>query len=116
VNSTGDGFFAAFDAVRDAIDCAVAIQKALAEHRRTKAFAPSVRIGLHTAEATRRGDDYSGIGVHVAARIGAIATGGQVLVSADSLAEAGAIETVEPREVEVKGVSAPVRVAAVRWT
>ena len=30
---------------------------------------PPVRIGLHTADANRRGDDYSGMGVHVAARV-----------------------------------------------
>ena len=36
----------------------------------TPASPLAVRIGLHTAEANRRGDDYSGMGVHVAARVG----------------------------------------------
>ena len=40
---------------------------------RQHGFAPSVRIGLHTAEASRRGTDYSGKGVHVAARVAALA-------------------------------------------
>ena len=34
-----------------------------------------VRIGLHTADANRLGGDYSGNGVHVAARVAALATG-----------------------------------------
>ena len=41
----------------------------------------TVRIGLHTTEATREGRDYQGRGVHVAARIGAAAAGEEILVS-----------------------------------
>ena len=55
------------------IECAVDIQRRLARHRREHGFAPWVRIGLHTAEATREGSDYQGRGVHVAARVGAAA-------------------------------------------
>ena len=62
VNSTGDGFFAAFDDARRGIDCAIAIQRALRDHRDDTGFAIPVRIGLHTADANRRGADYSGIG------------------------------------------------------
>ncbi len=38
-----------------------------------------VRIGLHAADATQRGEDFSGLGVHVAARIAALASGGRNL-------------------------------------
>jgi class 3 adenylate cyclase len=115
VNSTGDGFFVAFDGARQAVDCAVSIQRALAEHRRSSGFAPSVRIGLHAAEANRRGDDYSGMGVHLAARVGALAAGEEIVASADTLAEAGEVASSELREATVKGVSAPIRVATVTW-
>jgi class 3 adenylate cyclase len=74
-----------------------------------------VRIGLHSADATQRGDDFSGIGVHVAARVGALATGGEILVSSEVLADAGPLATSELREVSVKGVAAPVSVASVAW-
>ena len=97
VNSTGDGFFAAFESARAAIDCAIAIQRALVEHRASTGFALSVRIGLHTAEANRRGDDYSGKGVHVAARVAALAEGGEILATAETLAEAGDVRASEPR-------------------
>src|SRR6185295_4587825 len=89
VNSTGDGFFVAFDSTSAAITCATAVQRALAEQRRTHGFAPAVRIGVHSAAATRRGSDYSGKEVHVAARTAALARGGEILASAAtaSLAE-----------------------------
>jgi class 3 adenylate cyclase len=115
VHSTGDGFFAAFDTARQAIRSAIAIQRALTSHAETSGFAPPVRIGLHAADATQRGDDFSGLGVHVAARIAALASGGQILASADALDEAGDLAAIDDREVEVRGVSAPVRVASISW-
>ncbi len=48
VNSTGDGFFVAFDSARSGVDCARSIQRALVDHRDSSGFALSVRIGLHT--------------------------------------------------------------------
>jgi class 3 adenylate cyclase len=115
VNSTGDGFFVAFDSARQGIDCAIAIQRALAEHRRTTGFAPPVRIGLHTAEANRRGEDYSGMGVHVAARVAALAEGGEIAASAETLSEASDVTASNPRQASLKGVTAPVEIASVAW-
>ena len=115
VNSTGDGFFVAFDSARQGVDCAVAIQRALADHRRTSGFAISVRIGLHSAEANQRGDDFSGVGVHLAARVAALANGGEILATAQTLADAGDVTSSNSREATVKGVAAPVSVAAVTW-
>ena len=89
VNSTGDGFFVAFESARQALDCAIAIQQTLAGHRRTTGFAPSVRIGLHVAEANRHGEDYSGMGVHVAARVAALGGAGDIVASVETLEEAG---------------------------
>jgi class 3 adenylate cyclase len=116
VNSTGDGFFVAFDSSARAVQCAMAIQLALAEHRRTHGFAPAVRIGVHTADATRRGADYSGKGVHVAARISALAEGGEILASAETAAEAGdACVPSEPRAVALRGVTGEVDVVSIPW-
>ena len=66
VVSTGDGFFVGFDSPDEALACAVAIQRRLAEHRRSAGFAPKVRIGLHASGATQVGRDFSGKGVHEA--------------------------------------------------
>jgi class 3 adenylate cyclase len=114
VNSTGDGYFAAFDSAPAAVACAISIQRALSD--RTTSFAPPVRIGLHTAEANRRGDDYSGVGVHVAARVAALAEAGEILATTETLSEAREVAVVEPRTATVKGVKAPVSFARVDWS
>ncbi len=115
VHSTGDGFFVAFDSARRGIECAIAIQQTLVEHRRTSGFALSVRIGLHAAEASRRGDDYSGVAVHVAARVAALAGDGEILATIETLADAGDVPASDPREASLKGVTDPVSVASVVW-
>ena len=67
-------------------------------------------------EANRRGDDYSGKGVHVAARIAALASGGEILASTGTAAEASQWCSVsEPRAVELKGVTGDVEVVSVSW-
>ncbi|HEX2026959.1 MAG TPA: adenylate/guanylate cyclase domain-containing protein [Nitriliruptorales bacterium] len=117
VNHTGDGFFVAFDRARDGVECAVAIQRRLAEHRQEHGFAPWVRIGLHTAEATRREDSYLGQGVHAAARVGSLADKEQIVVSAPTLQAAGTLrfQVSELRAVHLKGNSEAVEVATVEW-
>jgi class 3 adenylate cyclase len=117
VNSTGDGFFVAFESAADAVECGVEIQRRLVRHRRDHGFSPTVRIGLHTAEATRHMGDYRGRGVHVAARIGAAARGDEVLASSATFDAAGSVRfgLSDPRELTLKGVKEPVQVRSVTW-
>jgi class 3 adenylate cyclase len=115
VNSTGDGFFVAFDAAPPAIACAIAIQRALADHRRASGFALSVRIGAHTAVANRRGDDYSGVGVHVAARVAALAGAGEIVASLETMEGIADVVTSEARDIELKGVNDAVEVVWITW-
>ena len=112
----GDGFFVAFDSQLQAIRCAVAIQCALAEHRRDHGFAPDVRIGLHVADATRRASDYSGKGVNRAARTGSHAEAGEILASKDTTSELdGDFSVSLPRSISLKGIADPVEVVSVDW-
>lgn len=116
VKATGDGFFFAFADADHAIEAAIAMQRRLAEQRATQGFAPEVRIGVHQAEASRTGLDYHGTGVNMAARIGGAAGAGEVLVSADTLAEASHRYTEsDRRSAELKGISGPVEVVALDW-
>ncbi len=118
VKTIGDGFFVAFARVPEAVLFAVALQRALVAHRRSTGFALEVRVGIHDAEASHRGSDYSGRAVNEAARIGALATGGEILVSAKSLEGSDAplgFGVSEPRTVRLKGISEPVQVVAVDW-
>ena len=114
VKQTGDGFFASFENPKAAVEAAVAIQRALA----AEIVAPDVRIGAHAGGAfrTEHSTDYGGQGVHVAARIGAAAAAGEILVSAETLDGVGAAFRVsEARAETLKGVEQPVEVVSVDW-
>ncbi|WP_370247143.1 adenylate/guanylate cyclase domain-containing protein [Nocardioides sp.] len=116
VKHSGDGFMIAFRDAEAACRAAVGIQKDL---RRTldpmlRVVAPvKVRIGIHTGRVVTKDGDYFGRNVALAARIGSIATGGEVLVS-DAVHEAldddAAVELVEMGEVELKGLPGTHRV------
>jgi len=113
---TGDGFFVAFPNADRALVCAMEVQRALADHRRTAGFSLAVRIGVHAGEATRRGDDYGGAEVHRAARIAAVADGWQILASEATIADARErFPVTSPRSVSLKGFTDPVPVVEVRW-
>jgi class 3 adenylate cyclase len=112
----GDGFFVAFADARSAIECACDIQRALADHRRHHGFAPQVRIGLHIADATVRGGDYVGKGVHAAARVSAAAGASEVLVTRETLDAAGdGLTVTDERSLQLKGLAEAVVVATIRW-
>jgi predicted ATPase/class 3 adenylate cyclase/DNA-binding CsgD family transcriptional regulator len=81
VDTQGDAFFAAFGSAKQAVLCALEIQRALAAHDWPDSGQVRVRIGVHTGHAVPEGGRYTGLAVHRAARICAAAAGGQVLVS-----------------------------------
>jgi class 3 adenylate cyclase len=75
VKMTGDGVVATFDGPGRAVQCALSLRDAL------RTLGIEIRAGLHTGEIELRGDDITGIGVHVAARVMEHARPGQILVS-----------------------------------
>jgi len=81
VDTQGDSFFFAFARANAALGAAVAAQRALAAHEWPEGAVVRVRMGLHTGEPAVGDERYVGLGVHRAARIGAVAHGGQVLLS-----------------------------------
>src|SRR3990170_8124713 len=81
VKSTGDGFMLAFSSARQAVTCAIAIQRALEERKHEPNPPLRVRMGLNTGEALQEEGDLFGAAVDAAARIMAKASGGQILVS-----------------------------------
>ncbi len=113
IKHTGDGYFAAFASPAAALTAAVAIQRALDEH---EPLAPNVRIGLHTGGAFHRSaDDYAGKGVNMAARIGALAGAGEILISRESVDGASRFRLSEPRTEKLKGFEEPVDLVSVDW-
>jgi class 3 adenylate cyclase len=100
VNTAGDGFLAMFDGPQRAIRCAMAIRDAV------QALGIQVRAGLHTGECEVRGDDIGGIGVHIGARVSALAGPNDVLVSSTlrDLVIGSGLEFEERGAYELKGV------------
>jgi class 3 adenylate cyclase len=109
LNTVGDGFLAEFPTATAAVSAARAIR------RRVANLGLAVRAGIHTTECERMGADVGGVGVHIAARMCALAEPGEILVSgtvADVLLGSGMPLT--PRgEYELKGAPGRWRVCAV---
>ncbi|MGZ4129693.1 MAG: adenylate/guanylate cyclase domain-containing protein, partial [Actinomycetota bacterium] len=115
VVATGDGFFVGFDSPDEAIACAVAIQRRLAEQRRSQGFAPKVRIGVYASGATQVGKNFSGKGVHEAARIAALANGNEIMASRTTAADAR-FPLSEPRTVTLRGTTDPIEIVTIDWS
>ena len=81
IGTEGDSFFVVFPTASGALRAAVAAQRALAAHSWSDGDPIRVRMGLHTGEGVRGGDNYVGIDVNRAARIAAAGHGGQIVVS-----------------------------------
>ncbi len=109
VSTAGDSFLATFDGPQRAIRCAVAIRDAV------QALGIEVRAGLHTGECEIRGDDIGGIGVHIGARVSALAGPSEVLVSSTlrDLVIGSGLQFRERGQYQLKGVPGQWRVFAV---
>ena len=83
VKGTGDGFMVAFQSSRRAVECAIAIQRAISDHnqRQPSGKRALVRIGMNAGEVIREDADMFGAAVNAAARVAAKAGGNQILVS-----------------------------------
>ena len=81
MGTEGDSFFVVFGSAIDAVRCCVAAQRALYRHDWPGGIPVRVRMGLHSGEPVRHEDGYVGLDVHRAARIAAVAHGGQVVLS-----------------------------------
>lgn len=82
MGTEGDSFFVVFETAGDAVRAAVDGQRGLEEHRWPGGERLRVRMGIHTGTPGVYDGDYWGMDVHLAARIGAAAQGGQIVVSA----------------------------------
>jgi class 3 adenylate cyclase len=60
-------------------------------------------------------NDYAGVGVHEAARVGALADGDEILVTVSSVAAGTTLDVTNEREVSLKGLASPVLIATVEW-
>jgi adenylate cyclase len=119
VKSQGDGFMIAFGDPTAAVRVAVAMQRSLnVSRRRALRRTPiRVRIGIHAGRVVARDGDYFGLNVAMAARVAALASGGEIL------ATEGVRDSVEDREfrlrmpaAELKGIPGHHQLWSVDWT
>lgn len=119
VKTMGDGFLASFGSVTKAVECAVALQKAIDERNRQtdKPTNLSVRCGLNAGEPIEEDGDLFGTTVILASRIAARADGGEILVAntVRELCAGKAFSFADRGEFAAKGFEEPVRVYEVRW-
>jgi class 3 adenylate cyclase/pimeloyl-ACP methyl ester carboxylesterase len=118
IKHTGDGIMVSFASASRALECAIAIQRALAQHNEANPDIPiRVRIGLNAGEPVAEEEDLFGTAVQLAARIAAKAEGEEILVS-DTLRGlvAGKGFLFSDRgDVALRGFEDPVRLFEVRW-
>ncbi|MFQ5472718.1 MAG: adenylate/guanylate cyclase domain-containing protein [Dehalococcoidia bacterium] len=122
VKTMGDGFMASFGSATAALECAIAIQRAFAEHNASADEPIRVRIGLNAGEPISEEDpdgrgDLFGTAVNMAARICAKAEGGQILASivVRELVAGKGFLLSDVGETDLRGFEDPVRLYEVRW-
>lgn len=100
VNPTGDGFVATFQLPTSALHCALAIRDGALD------LGLQTRAGIHVGEIERRGSDISGVAVHIAARIAALANPGEVRLSrtTSDLAAGSGIPFADAGTHDLRGV------------
>ena len=100
VKTMGDGFLATFDGPARGVRCAQAIASGVGP------LGIEIRAGLHTGEVAIEGDDVSGVGVAIGARVGAKASASEVLVSqtVKDLVAGSGLSFEDAGEHKLKGV------------
>ena len=120
VKTMGDGFMVAFQSAKKGLDCAVAIQRAFADHNTADGEHVKVRIGLHAGEVIKDGDDFYGKNVdHGLARRRegrrAARFSCRRCCASWSRAASARGHSAPSREVELKGLSGPHTIHIVEW-
>jgi len=118
IKHTGDGIMASFASVPDAVECAIAIQKAFAAYNQEHAEAPLyLRIGMSAGEPIEEHGDLFGKAVQLAARLCAHAEPAQILIDQVVLDQWSGkqLPFADLGEVTPKGFAHAVRVYEVQW-
>ncbi|MBX9454801.1 MAG: DUF4242 domain-containing protein [Rhizobium sp.] len=116
VKHTGDGIMATFAATAAAVDCARTIQQDFRHYNSGNSEPIHVRIGLDCGEPVEDSNDLFGSTVQLAARLCALASGEQILVSENVVRECDAKELfAQASHRRLKGFSKPVPIFQCDW-
>jgi class 3 adenylate cyclase len=118
VDHAGDGIMASFTSVVRAVDCALAIQRWLADHNATAEDPFQVRIGISAGEPVTESDRLFGATIQLAARTCASADGGHILVSSvvRDLCLGKGFRFESRGALSLKGFDEPVPLFELAWT
>src|SRR6476646_5408488 len=119
VKATGDGLLLEFPSVVEAVACAVAVQRGMAERNVSAPEDERIvfRVGVNLGDIIVEGDDIHGDGVNVAARLEALAEPGEICISGtvrDHIRDKLPYPFEERGDQSVKNIARPVRVYALR--
>jgi class 3 adenylate cyclase len=117
VKTMGDGFMASFASVAQATDCAIALQRAFAQHSEAQSEPLHVRVGLTAGEPIDEDGDLFGSTVILASRIAARAAADEILISdtVRGLLSGKKFLLADRGEFLPKGFEDAVRLYEVRW-
>ena len=118
LKSMGDGFMASFQSVQGALDCAIALQRAMKIASARLPAELRIRVGINTGEPIAEDGDLFGASVIVAARLAAMAEGGEILVAnvVRELCAGKGYLFADRGHQALKGMEEPVRTWQLRWT
>jgi pimeloyl-ACP methyl ester carboxylesterase len=118
LKTMGDGFMAAFSSATRATECAIAMQRAFAAHNESAETPVRVRMGLNVGEPIAEEEDLFGTAVILAARIAAMAAGGEILASdvVRQLTAGKGFLFADRGASALRGFEDPVRLYEVRWS
>ncbi|MEX2394465.1 MAG: adenylate/guanylate cyclase domain-containing protein [Actinomycetota bacterium] len=117
VGTQGDGMLSRFTSPAEAVLCAIDIQAELGQAREASDFVPELRIGVHAGDAVEDEGDLIGRVINLASRVTDAAAPGEILVTepvADQLV--GKLELEDKGLRELKGLSQPRHLLAVKWS
>ncbi len=117
VKTLGDGFMTSFSSATRALESAIAMQRAFAQHNQSAPEPILVRVGLNAGEPIAEEDDLYGTAVNLAARIAAKAKGGEILASdvVRGLVAGKDFPFADRGRRKLRGFEEPVRLFEVRW-
>jgi adenylate cyclase len=117
IKHTGDGIMASFSSSSSALECAIAIQRAVADRADDLGAPLGVHIGLNAGEPVAEENDLYGTSVQLARRICDQAGGGEVLVSdvVRQLVAGKGFLFADRGDVALRGFEDPVRLYELRW-
>jgi TolB-like protein/class 3 adenylate cyclase len=118
-NTAGDSLVADFASAVDAVECAVAMQNAIAKENANRPAGEQMRfrIGIHVGDIIVQGDNLFGDAVNVAARLEALAEPGGICVSGSARDYIGTklpVEFVDLGQQQVKNIAQPIKAYRIR--